>query len=44
MLKDLLAAGAPLRVIVRDPAKLAPEVHGKAEIVQGSIDDEQVLT
>ncbi|HEY0792684.1 MAG TPA: NAD(P)H-binding protein [Chthoniobacterales bacterium] len=44
VLKNLLAANAAVRVIARDPAKLAPEVHGKAEIVQGSIDDQQVLT
>ena len=44
VLKNLLAAHAAVRVVARDPAKLAPEVHGKAEIVQGSIDDETVLT
>ena len=44
VLKNLLAANAAVRVIVRDPAKLAPEIHDQAEIVQGSIDDEQVLT
>ena len=44
VVKNLLAAQAAVRVIARDPAKLAPEVHGKAEIVQGSIEDERVLT
>ena len=43
VLKNLLDADAPVRVIARDPAKLAPEVHGKAEIVQGSMDNEAVL-
>ena len=44
VLTGLLAANANVRVIARDPAKLAREVHGKAEIVQGSLEDEQVLT
>ena len=43
VVKNLLAADAAVRVIARDPAKLAPEIHGKAEIVQGSMDDENVL-
>ena len=43
VLKNLLAANADVRVIARDPAKLAPEVHGKVEVVQGSMDDESVL-
>ena len=44
VLKNLLEADADVRVVARDPAKLAPVVHERAEIVQGSIDDEQVLT
>ncbi len=43
VLKNLLDANADLRVVARDPAKLAPEVHGKVEVVQGSLDDEAVL-
>ena len=43
VLKNLLDANAAVRVIARDPAKLAPEVHARAEIVRGSMDDEQVL-
>ena len=39
----LLAAGEAVRVIARDPDKLAPEVHGKVEVVQGSTDDEAAL-
>jgi nucleoside-diphosphate-sugar epimerase len=44
VLKNLLEADADVRVIARNPAKLAPELHERAEIVQGSMDDEQVLT
>ena len=43
VVKHLLAAGEAVRVIVRDPSKLAPEVQGKVEVVQGSTDDEAVL-
>jgi len=44
VVKHLLAAGEAVRVIARDPAKLAPEVQGRAEVVQGSTDDEDVLS
>jgi uncharacterized protein YbjT (DUF2867 family) len=44
VVKNLLAANQAVRVIARDPAKLAPEVRAKVEIVQGSTDDEGVLT
>ena len=40
----LLEAGQAVRVIARDPAKLAPEVRAKVEVVQGSTDDENVLS
>ena len=43
VVQDLLDAGQTLRVIARDPAKLAPEVREKVEVVQGSTDDEAVL-
>ena len=43
VLKNLLDANAAVRVVARDPAKLPPEVRAKAEVVQGSMDDEQVL-
>ena len=39
----LLDAGEAVRVIARDPAKLAPEVSDKVEVVQGSTDNEDVL-
>ncbi len=44
VVKHLLAANETVRVIVRDPAKLAPEVHGQVDVVQGSHDDEEVLS
>jgi uncharacterized protein YbjT (DUF2867 family) len=43
VIQDLLAANEAVRVIVRDPFKLAADVQGKVEIVQGSSDDEGVL-
>lgn len=44
VVKHLLATNEAVRVIARDPAKLAPEVHGQVEVVQGSTDDENVLS
>jgi uncharacterized protein YbjT (DUF2867 family) len=43
VLKNLLDANADVRVIAREPAKLSPEVHTKVEVVQGSMDDDEVL-
>lgn len=43
VVKHLLAAGEPVRVLARDPSKLAPEVQGKVEVVQGASDDEAAL-
>jgi uncharacterized protein YbjT (DUF2867 family) len=40
---ELLAAGEAVRVIARDPDKLAPEVRARVESVRGSSDDEAVL-
>ena len=40
----LLDAGEAVRVVARDPARLAPEVRGRVEVVQGSTDDEEVLS
>jgi uncharacterized protein YbjT (DUF2867 family) len=40
---DLVAANEAVRVIARDPARLAPELRAAVEIVQGSSDDETVL-
>jgi uncharacterized protein YbjT (DUF2867 family) len=43
VVRHLLAANEAVRVVVRDPAKLSPEVLAKVEVVQGSTDDEAVL-
>ena len=39
----LLDAGEPVRVIVRDPARLTPRVRERAEVVAGSHDDQAVI-
>ena len=44
VVKLLLAADEAVRVVARHPDKLPPEVRGKVEVVQGSTDDEAVLT
>ena len=44
LVEDLLSGGAAVRVIARDPAKLAPDVRDRVEIVKGSSDDEGVLS
>ena len=44
VLKKLLEADADVRIVAREPTKLAPEVRARVEVVQGSIDDEAVLT
>jgi len=43
LVEDLLAAGESVRVIARDPGKLAPAVRAKVEAIQGSSDDPAVL-
>jgi uncharacterized protein YbjT (DUF2867 family) len=43
LVKRLLGANETVRVVARHPAKLAPEVQGRVEVVQGSSDDEGVL-
>ena len=40
---QLLAAGEAVRVVVRDPARLAAEVAGRVDVVTGSTDDQSVL-
>jgi uncharacterized protein YbjT (DUF2867 family) len=40
----LLAAGESIRVIVRDPEKLAPQLLGKVDVAKGSTDDPGVLS
>lgn len=41
---DLLAAGAPVRVIARKPEKLSAEIQNRVEVVRGSTDDGSVLS
>ena len=43
VLQHLLKGGEPLRLIVRDPTKLAPEVLKHAEVIQGSHSELDVL-
>jgi uncharacterized protein YbjT (DUF2867 family) len=43
LVRNLLASGEAVRVIARDPARLAPDPRAKVEIVQGSSDDDGVL-
>lgn len=44
VVQNLLAVNEAVRVIVRDPARLDPEIRGKVDVVQGSSDDESVLS
>ena len=44
VLKDLLANKEPIRVIVRDPDRLAPEARKRVEVVVGSHGDSAVDT
>ena len=43
VVQNLLAAGQAVRIIARNPAKIAEAVREKVEIVQGSSDDEETL-
>ena len=43
VIPHLLAAKEAVRIVVRDPSKLAPEIREQVEIVTGSLDDEAVL-
>ncbi|MFF3542113.1 NAD(P)H-binding protein [Streptomyces platensis] len=40
---NLLRRGAPLRLIARDPSRLARQVAERVEVVQGSTDDHDVV-
>ena len=44
VLGHILAAGEPVRVIARDPARLPARVRGRAEVIQGSHGDPAVVT
>ncbi|MBR0642694.1 NmrA family NAD(P)-binding protein [Plastoroseomonas hellenica] len=43
VVQNLLRSGAPIRVIARDPSKLAHEVRKSAEVVEGSHGDADVV-
>ena len=44
VLDNVLAAGQPVRVVVRDPARLPSDVRGRVEVIQGSHGDPGVIT
>jgi len=44
LLEDVLASGEPVRVIVRDPARLSAEARRRVEVVQGSHGDIDVVS
>jgi uncharacterized protein YbjT (DUF2867 family) len=44
VLDNVLAGNQPVRVIVRDPAKLSTDVRDRVEVIQGSHGDPQVVT
>lgn len=44
VLDNILDSGAPIRVIARDPSRLSPQARGRVEVVQGSMDDIDVVT
>jgi uncharacterized protein YbjT (DUF2867 family) len=44
VLDNVLAGGAPVRVLARDPSRLSPRVRERVEVVPGSLDDLGVLT
>ena len=39
----LLAAKEAVRVVVRDPSKLSPDIRENVEVVTGSLDDEAIM-
>lgn len=43
VVENLLAQGAPVRVVARDPARLAPETRERVEVVQGTHDSPEVV-
>jgi uncharacterized protein YbjT (DUF2867 family) len=43
ILDHVLDSEEPIRVIVRDPSRLSPQVRGRVEVVQGSTDDIDVV-
>ena len=43
VIPHLLAANEAVRVVARDPSRLAPEVRNRVEVVTGSLDDEVIM-
>ena len=43
VIPHLLAANEAVRVVARDPSRLAPEVRNRVEVVTGSLDDEAIM-
>ena len=43
VMKNLLSAGAPVRAIVRDASKLAPDVRDRVEVIEGSHGDAAIV-
>jgi uncharacterized protein YbjT (DUF2867 family) len=43
VLENLLDSGEPIRVVARDPSRLLPQARGRVEVVQGSLDDIDVV-
>ncbi|WP_405651824.1 NAD(P)H-binding protein [Streptomyces sp. RK9] len=43
LVDDLLDRGAPLRLVARDPSRLAPEVRARVEVIEGSHGDADVV-
>jgi uncharacterized protein YbjT (DUF2867 family) len=43
VLENILEGGTPIRVIARDPSRLAPHVRARVEVVQGSHGDADVV-
>lgn len=44
VLDGVLDSGAPVRVIARDPSRLSPQARERVEVVQGSMDDIDVVS
>jgi uncharacterized protein YbjT (DUF2867 family) len=44
VLDNVLAGDRPVRVIVRDPARLSADIRDRVEVIQGSHGDAKVVT
>lgn len=43
VLSNILSSNEPLRVLMRDPTKLSNDDRGKVEVIQGSLDNPEVV-